>query len=239
MTEAGNMRCINCSNFVNKRPCPICGGNTMQFSTGPLVENVPIADFVQRQVEGERSKKNNYAIFAFIAVVSFEAYLISLSSATYLIIHWLLSLLIVVAGSYAIVRIEDFLRVTTRNMFPLHEEVQNQNIVRRQCNNCSTIVQNERQCPNCGQHDFSIIAVINEATEISESSVLTRSHFFTKTNLMGFGIFCVLFGIQWYVAYLFGGMINLPISILMGLIAFIPSYYMFFKFHFVDKEHLV
>lgn len=233
------MQCIHCKNFVTERPCPICGQNRMRFYRAPPPEYVPVNDFVQRTVKGIRHKKNYYATFAFFVIISFEAFVIlSTSTMPYLIINWILSFVIFVSGMYAVSRIEKYLRITTRNAFSSNENRNNQNQVRRRCNNCHTFF-DTFPCPECGQSDAGIIAEVNEGILISESTVTITNNFLTKTNLLGFGIFCMLFGVQWYVSFWFGGMISFTISVLMGLILFIPSYYMFIKRYFTDTEHLI
>jgi len=233
------MQCLSCKNFVTERPCPICGQNRMGFFRAPPPENVLVTDVVQRTAKGVRHKKNNYAIFAFIVFISFEAFVIlSSSELPYFIINWVISFVIFISGFYAISRIENYLRITTRNMFPPNENIDNPNQVNRRCNNCETLF-NEFPCPNCGKSDARLIVVKNEVVTIPESRVSVTSNFLTKTNLFAFGILCLLFGIQWYVSFWIGGTVSFTISILMGLILFIPSYYMFFKRYFVDREHLV
>ena len=102
-----NMQCMNCQNFINERPCPICGENRMKFDAH-MIENVPVNDLVQRTARGVRHKKNYYAILSFIVIISFEAFVI-LSSSTlpYFIINWTFSFIIFVSGLYAISRIEN------------------------------------------------------------------------------------------------------------------------------------
>ena len=48
----------------------------MDFARAPPVQQVKAGDFVQRTHEGTRSKKNFYAIFAFITVLTFEVFVI-------------------------------------------------------------------------------------------------------------------------------------------------------------------
>lgn len=211
----------------------------MDFARAPPVQQVKVHDFVQRTHEGTRSKKNYHAIFAFIAVLTFEAFVIlSNNTSQFLIIHWLLSFTVFVAGSFAMIRMEDYFRITTRRMFHPPEERQNRSGFRRRCDECKFVVQDETSCPKCGGN-IGIVIVNNETVGMLESSAAVKSRFFIKTNFLGLGLLFILIGIQWYIAFNFGGMINLSIAAIMGLIVFIPSYYMFFRRYFVDIATLV
>jgi len=211
----------------------------MDFARAPPVQQVKVHDFVQRTQEGTRSKKNYHAIFAFIAVLTFETFVIlSNNTSQFLIIHWFLSFTVFFAGSFAMIRMEDYFRTTTRRMFHPPEERQNRNRFRRRCDECKFVVQDETSCPKCGGNIGSVM-VNNETVGMPESSAAVKSRFFTKTDFLSFGVFLILIGIQWYIAFNFGGMINLSVGAIMGLIVFIPSYYMFFRRHFVDTETLV
>jgi len=231
--------CRRCGKPVSQRPCPHCGGTIMDFARAPPVQQVKVHDFVQRTQEGTRSKKNYHAIFAFIAVLTFETFVIlSNNTSQFLIIHWFLSFTVFFAGSFAMIRMEDYFRTTTRRMFHPPEERQNRNRFRRRCDECKFVVQDETSCPKCGGNIGSVM-VNNETVGVPESSAAVKSRFFTKTDFLSFGVFLILIGIQWYIAFNFGGMINLSVGAIMGLIVFIPSYYMFFRRHFVDTETLV
>ncbi len=210
----------------------------MEFNA-EMFENVPVGDSVQREARGIRNKKNYFALLALMATVSFEAFIVlHTSELPYLIINWILSFVIFVSGLYAISRIENYLRITTRPIFHTSENTDNQNKVNRRCNNCRTFF-DEFPCPKCGQRDATLIAEINESISIPESKISVTSNFLTKTNLLGFGIFCILFMVQLYVSFWIGGMVSLTISILMGLLLFIPSYYLFVKRYFIDRENLI
>jgi len=146
-----------------------------------MIENVPVNDVVQRTVKGVRHKKNYYAILAFIVIISFEAFVI-LSSSTlpYLIINWTFSFIIFVSGLYAISRIENYLRITTRNTFT-SKNTHNPSQVSRRCNVCNTRF-DEFPCPNCGKNDAPLIVVNTEVIAIPESRVAVMSNFLTKTS---------------------------------------------------------
>jgi len=229
---------MNCHNFINERPCPICGENRMKFDA-QMFEGVPVTDSVERTAKGVRHKKNYYAVLAFFIIISFEAFIILFSSTLpYLIINWTFSFIIFVSGLYAISRIENYLRITTRNRFIHSKNTSNQSQTSRRCNVCSTSF-DEFPCPNCGKKDAGLIVVNNEVITIHKSRVAVMNNFLRKTNGYGSAILCSLFGVQWYASFWFGGMVSFTISILMGLILFIPSYYMFIKRYFVDTEHLI
>ncbi|MDH3779422.1 MAG: hypothetical protein OES15_01065 [Nitrosopumilus sp.] len=203
-----------------------------------LSENLSIGGFAQREHRGIRSIKRNYAIFSFIIIFVFESTVVFLNNTPpFLIIHWFLSFLIALAGSYAISRVENYYRNTTRSL-SFHERQNKKIVTRKKCNKCNSFVPDVTICPNCNNDEFTIIGSVDEVQKIHESTVQISSSFLNRKNLFGFGIFFVLISVQLFISFNFGGIVNLPISMLMGLMIFIPSYYMFFKRYFVDTESI-
>ena len=200
---------------------------------------IQITDFVTRIVEGIRFKTNRYALFALIVIIGFQIFiLINRNDVIILVFELTLGFLLFVTGFFSIVRIENMLRITMRNALSLkHEKIkQNQNTVSRRCNECNHRWTSNSPCPKCGSNDVVIIGVVNEVVQTHESSTtVTRNHL-SKINYLGMGFFSIIVIIQSYLTINLGGITELIISLLIGFLTFIPSYYAFLKIHFIDKE---
>lgn len=209
-------------------------GNSREIVEKPI----QIADFVTRTVKGIRFKTNRYALLALIVIVGFQIFiLINRDDIITLVFELMLGFLLFLTGFFSILRIENMLRITMRKAFGLkHDNKKNQNTVSRRCNECNHKWTGNSPCPECGSNEVVIIGVVTEVVQIHESSTtVTRNHL-SKINYFGMGFFSVIVIIQLYLTINLGGITELIISLLIGFLTFIPSYYAFLKIHFTDTE---
>jgi len=240
MANLVDATCSNCGKDVSVRPCPHCGGNIINFDRKILEPHIQVNDIVQRTHEGNRSKYDYYAILIWIVITSFEIFVVlKTSTPTIITIHLFLAFLNVLAGYYAIVRHEDKLILRLRKAFGTSNiQPTTVNKTRRICDICKTPF-NDYPCPKCGNHSATIIGVINEIEAIKENLGVIKKRNFTKVNYLGIGFSIALLGIQLSLSYFNGSVIDLVISMLFGMITFIPSYYAFLEIKFKDTEVII